>query len=425
MIESRIHRVIVAATLAAGLALVPTLAYASGLIPSATATKSVPSQRVTPTLLPPLNDAYANAFTLLPVDTKGGTALVDGTNLGATTQSGEPTKIQLDYQNLRVKSTVWYKWIAPRNGEITVWISGAISDSTLAIFTGSTMGTAVRRAMNDDDLMNSTLQSRIVSFEVTQGSTYRFQVGSNGAGDAFALHLTGDYAAPANDALADAIDTTGDLGWTHTANTLGSTIENWEPTDNPDTPGSPRINSVWWKYTPSAGQTVGINTDGSAGDSYLAVFRSSSHGGLEPLPGPNGFDDNGSTNGDASMYFQLEAGYTYYFQVGHVDVGELQIGSEVKLNFHAVINGPTVTQVTPSSGPQAGGTTITITGTRFTGVTDVYVNGYAATNVNVVNDGTITADVPSSDAAEKRYVTVCHPTFGCSKRSSSGDYTYI
>jgi hypothetical protein len=41
----------------------------------------------------------------------------------------------------------------------------------------------------------------------------------------------------------------------------------------------------------------------------------------------------------------------------------------------------------------------------------------------------MTAVVPASDAAEKRYVTVCHPTFGCSRRSSSqvqnSGYTYL
>ncbi len=59
---------------------------------------------------------------------------------------------------------------------------------------------------------------------------------------------------------------------------------------------------------------------------------------------------------------------------------------------------PTVTSVDPASGPTAGGNTITITGTKFTGATGVTIGGNAATSVVVVNDTTITAVTPAGSA---------------------------
>ncbi|MFM7135191.1 MAG: di-heme oxidoredictase family protein, partial [Planctomycetota bacterium] len=52
---------------------------------------------------------------------------------------------------------------------------------------------------------------------------------------------------------------------------------------------------------------------------------------------------------------------------------------------------PTITGVAPSSGPAAGGTAITITGTNLTGTSSVTVGGAAATSVSVVSATTVTA----------------------------------
>jgi hypothetical protein len=57
---------------------------------------------------------------------------------------------------------------------------------------------------------------------------------------------------------------------------------------------------------------------------------------------------------------------------------------------------PSVTGVTPAVGPVAGGTIITVTGTAFVvGQTTVMVGGLAATDVTVVDAGTITATTPA------------------------------
>ncbi len=61
----------------------------------------------------------------------------------------------------------------------------------------------------------------------------------------------------------------------------------------------------------------------------------------------------------------------------------------------AVAVAPTVTLLDPNTGPEAGGTPVTITGTGFTGATEVDFDTTAATDLVVVNDTTITATSPA------------------------------
>jgi len=62
---------------------------------------------------------------------------------------------------------------------------------------------------------------------------------------------------------------------------------------------------------------------------------------------------------------------------------------------------PTITNVSPTSGPVAGGTKITITGTNFTGTTSVTVGAIAAKNVVVVSSSSITAITPAHSVGAK------------------------
>ena len=56
---------------------------------------------------------------------------------------------------------------------------------------------------------------------------------------------------------------------------------------------------------------------------------------------------------------------------------------------------PTITQITPSDGPSAGGTTITISGVNLWGATAVTLGGIAASDVVVVNQSTVTTVTPA------------------------------
>ncbi len=83
----------------------------------------------------------------------------------------------------------------------------------------------------------------------------------------------------------------------------------------------------------------------------------------------------------------------------------------------------TTTGISPSSGPTAGGTAVTITGTNFTtdGTTTVTIGGVAATGVTVVNSTTITATTPAGTLGAKDVVV----TSGGDSGTLTGGYTYV
>jgi hypothetical protein len=70
---------------------------------------------------------------------------------------------------------------------------------------------------------------------------------------------------------------------------------------------------------------------------------------------------------------------------------------------------PTVTSITPASGPAAGGTNVTITGTNFQSNATVTIGGVAATSVVRVNDTTITCKTPARPGGSLNDVTVDNP----------------
>ncbi|WP_212742098.1 IPT/TIG domain-containing protein, partial [Sphingomonas sp. 3F27F9] len=84
--------------------------------------------------------------------------------------------------------------------------------------------------------------------------------------------------------------------------------------------------------------------------------------------------------------------------------------------------GPTVTAVSPTSGPAAGGTAVTITGTGFTGATAVKFGATSATGITVVSATSITATAPAGSGTVD--VTVTTPG-GTSATSASDRFSYV
>jgi hypothetical protein len=84
---------------------------------------------------------------------------------------------------------------------------------------------------------------------------------------------------------------------------------------------------------------------------------------------------------------------------------------------------PTVSGVSPSGGPTAGGTSVTISGSGFSDATAVYFGGQAAANFTVNSDGSITAVSPAGSAGPVD-VTVVNGS-GTSATSSADQFTYV
>ncbi|MFJ1270227.1 IPT/TIG domain-containing protein, partial [Legionella lytica] len=72
------------------------------------------------------------------------------------------------------------------------------------------------------------------------------------------------------------------------------------------------------------------------------------------------------------------------------------VGSATLINGYTyVATTPSISGVTPNTGPVAGGTTITISGTGFTPTTTVTVDGLAATSITVNSATSLTASTPA------------------------------
>jgi sugar lactone lactonase YvrE len=84
---------------------------------------------------------------------------------------------------------------------------------------------------------------------------------------------------------------------------------------------------------------------------------------------------------------------------------------------------PTVTGVSPSSGPATGGTVVTVTGTGFTGATSVTFGGVPGANVTVLYDTTLTVSSPANFPGI-HYIQVSTPG-GTNPRVTAGGFTYL
>ncbi len=84
---------------------------------------------------------------------------------------------------------------------------------------------------------------------------------------------------------------------------------------------------------------------------------------------------------------------------------------------------PTVTNVNPNTGPAIGGTSVTITGTGFTGAYDIFFGDAQVLSGTIVNDTTITVSTPPHSAATVD-VTVTTPGGTSSTSGTGNDYTY-
>jgi len=75
-----------------------------------------------------------------------------------------------------------------------------------------------------------------------------------------------------------------------------------------------------------------------------------------------------------------------------LNLAQAAVGPNVAATPDAVA--PTLTSLTPTTGPEAGGTQVTITGSGFTGTTGVTFDGNDAINFNVISDTEIVASTP-------------------------------
>ena len=91
-----------------------------------------------PLMATPDNDNFADASEIT-----GTQGTLNASNVGATSEDGEDTL----YDST---ATLWFKWTAPTNGNMTIDTFGSDFDTMLGVYTGTGIGDLVGVALNDD-----------------------------------------------------------------------------------------------------------------------------------------------------------------------------------------------------------------------------------------------------------------------------------
>ncbi|TDV57857.1 S1 family serine peptidase [Actinophytocola oryzae] len=258
----------------------------------------------------PANDDFASATNLAGETAVAGIVFTTG----ATGQAGEPSPV-----NGAANASVWYSWTAPASGTGR-FIAVGTYDTTLAVYTGSTLAGLTQVGANDD--ANGTRQS-LLTVPVTAGVTYRVQVG----GFAGARGITEAQVAvnpEANDLFSTAQAISGTAGTVFGSN-LRAIGE----------PGEPEFNggahsSVWYRWTAPVSGTFRVTTAGSSFNTVLAVTRGATLPGLTVIL----VNDNDGSGGEQSaLDFAAVAGTTYQFLVKGVSTGNR---GSIQLNWRQV-----------------------------------------------------------------------------------------
>jgi hypothetical protein len=170
---------------------------------------------------------------------------------------------------------------------------------------------------------------------------------------------------------------------------------------------------------------TGAITNPTDGTTYTASSNWSSKG---TQLGSSGYYCVYNGTGSSESLSNLSGGTQYTVQIFEYD----GTGTTAKYltatatnnpnNQTTVPNRPTVTGISPTSGPTSGSTTVTITGTNLTGASSVLFGSNAATGVTVNSATQITATSPAGSAGTI-HITVTTPG-GTSATSSSDQFTY-
>ena len=127
----------------------------------------------------PANDEPAGAITM----TIG--TLVNGDNTYATQGLNDPgLSCAYDGAGTKANKTVWYKFVAPASGNVTLQTCTSVtpfSDSILAIFSGTPAALTEVGCDEDGCTGASPYYSKLVKTGLTAGTTYYVEVGTSGA----------------------------------------------------------------------------------------------------------------------------------------------------------------------------------------------------------------------------------------------------
>jgi hypothetical protein len=137
-----------------------------------------------PAITPPANDNFANATVI-----SGSTGSVQQSTKLSTHESGEPIPAGCG------TPSVWYRWTAPSNGNLTLSTAGSGYDTVLGLYTGSAVNALTLVGANDDENHNAGIYTSKVVKPVNAGTTY--QIAADGCAGGFGrLALSWSFDGP-------------------------------------------------------------------------------------------------------------------------------------------------------------------------------------------------------------------------------------
>jgi hypothetical protein len=149
---------------------------------------------LSPALAVPANDNFSDAITITAPPVSG--VVESGTSAGATTETGEPTSYPFPIAECNSQatgtfgSTVWYSWTAPETKTYVLDTYGSDIETVLAIYTGNAVDSLTLVKCSRDFPTNALGNDSAFEVAVTQGTTYRIQVGTVGGTGNFILNMS-------------------------------------------------------------------------------------------------------------------------------------------------------------------------------------------------------------------------------------------
>jgi uncharacterized delta-60 repeat protein len=224
------------------------------------------------------NDAFVDRY-FIP----DGTSTVMGSNVGATGEAG-------DFALGGAGRTVWWTWIAPSNGNVTVDTSGSGFATRAGVFTGDSL----------DSLIPMVSPAATVRFIAVAGTAYQIAVDGTIDGESGNIVLSVTYDRLLNDHFTDRTTVTGSV-FTVTGRNEAATADPGEPTHD----GWDPHKSLWWSWTaPSSGfVTLDVSADF---DAIVAVYTDAA-----TLAGLQNWSSGSFTGGSGEIQFFVDAGVRY------------------------------------------------------------------------------------------------------------------
>jgi len=112
---------------------------------------------------PPLNDNFIKASTL-PTQSINEFVVVNK----ATSEAGEPA-----HAGIPARTSVWYRWTAPKSGPFILSTKGSIADTSMAVYTGSKLTSLSLVGANDNHIAQTY---SLIPFIAVKGRVYHIAV---------------------------------------------------------------------------------------------------------------------------------------------------------------------------------------------------------------------------------------------------------